>query len=113
MDLFGTGPMWLREQWRIFRGRAREGKELYYCIANALGWEYHFYRSQEDQYSGHDYAAHLKKVSGTGALSEAMMVWIPAEFDLEVRPREDAALLLSVATILDVAHQHSTPAPSV
>jgi len=108
-DVIGRGPLGLREQWRVFRGRARDDEVVYYLVCAAWGWDYHFYKSQADYDAEGEPVAQLTQAAGTGVRLGETGVWVPAEFDLSVGPGEDAGLLLAVATILDVAHERSQP----
>mmetsp|Transcript_74866 Transcript_74866/g.173541 ORF Transcript_74866/g.173541 Transcript_74866/m.173541 type:complete len:294 (-) Transcript_74866:74-955(-) len=108
-DVLGRGPLGMREQWRVFKGRARDNEAVYYVVASVWGWEYSFHKCVEDFNAGGEPVARLTQVANTGKLDDETRVWIPAEFDLNIGPSEDVGLLLSVATILDVAHERSQP----
>jgi hypothetical protein len=108
-DALGRGPLGLREQWRVYRGRARESDEVYYCVGSVQGWKYRFYRAEADFKAGCTPVAKLDQVDGTGSFRQEQQRWIPAQFVLNVGPGEDSALLLSVATILDTVHERSFP----
>jgi len=112
-DVLGRGVLGLKEAWRVHRGRARDDEALYYCVCSAWGWEHHFYRSQADYDAGAEPVARLHQAAGTGVLCEETRIWQPAVFELEVNPGEDAALLLAMATALDVAHERSQPSATV
>lgn len=102
-ETIGLGPLGHREQWRIFRGSAKD-EELYFVTATASrGWDWSFYKSRKDSKP----VAHLSQLQGTGQDSKLTGAWIPAEFDLTVGPAEDAALLLTMSSVLDCVHSRS------
>merc|ERR1711953_1611884 len=99
-DIMGRGALKLQEQWRIFRGRARDNDEVYFCLGAGFGWSYKVYKSARDIDTGTPAVAHITQATGTGELTgDAMPKWIPARFEIWVGPGEDAALLLCFATV--------------
>mmetsp|Transcript_103235 Transcript_103235/g.205192 ORF Transcript_103235/g.205192 Transcript_103235/m.205192 type:complete len:316 (+) Transcript_103235:60-1007(+) len=110
-DLLGSGKLGLREWWRVYRGLARNGDVAYYCAGWRSSWEYKFYKSEPDCKADRSPVAQLRQMEGTGQLSgeSVLMSWLPARFELIVEPGEDSAVLLSVASILDMVHDRSKP----
>jgi len=110
-DLLGSGKLGLREWWRVYRGLARSGDVVYYCAGWRSSWDYRFFKSEADCKADHSPVAHLRQLEGTGQFKEgsAVMAWVPARFELSVEPGEDSAVLLSVASILDMVHDRSKP----
>lgn len=114
-ESMGKGPLGPREQWKIFTGgiNKREQPETYYVIAATWGWDYQFFRRRKDFDAGMPPVAQLWQVPGTGVRDQMTQVWFPSEFNLSVGPKEDSALLLSMATVLDCVHGRSEPPGSV
>lgn len=99
-DFFGKGYLWKKEEWRIYHGQAKHEDMIYYGIRQDK-LDFNFYRSRSA------YKAGDKKVYATLEQQWKNPQFVnrqdlPVKFKLEVEPGEDAALLLAVATIIEM-----------
>mmetsp|Transcript_40482 Transcript_40482/g.114568 ORF Transcript_40482/g.114568 Transcript_40482/m.114568 type:complete len:429 (-) Transcript_40482:129-1415(-) len=105
-DYWGKGLLWMKEEWRVFRGRERDGDEIYYGVGGYLGWDFKFYRNERDYTRGSKtVVAKIEQKVNAGALLNVN--FLPDKYKIKVYPGEDSALLLAVATIIDMMRDSS------
>lgn len=99
-DWIGAGFLFLRDEWRIYRGRRRDGQQIYHMTSSYLGYSHRFYH--EKPFS----------VSLTGQpVAEATqhlgryLIGLPDVVSLIVHEGEDTALLLAATVIVDMVHE--------
>lgn len=108
-DIFGKGVLWLRDEYRVYIGRKRDGKQLYYAIGGYWStWsKYKIYKI-----SGSDYKANKdayvgkisKKKTKAGIVGDVLGAgdWLGDKFKIEVKEGEDSAVLMVLATLIDM-----------
>lgn len=102
-DYFGKGFLWMKEEWRVYRGRKRDDDMVYYGIGSYFGYDFKFYRSRETYKAGDKTVlAKMSQKINAGAIIAHNA--IPDKFKLEVDEGGDSALLLCVTTIIDMVH---------
>lgn len=99
-DWVGTGVMWLRDEWRVYRGHKRDGDEVYYCVSSYLGYKYDFYHSKKD------YLRNRPAVASVSQSIARSVLGAPDAFTLKVEEGEDTALLLATSVIHDMVYEH-------
>mmetsp|Transcript_102365 Transcript_102365/g.298462 ORF Transcript_102365/g.298462 Transcript_102365/m.298462 type:complete len:278 (+) Transcript_102365:43-876(+) len=100
-DVYGRGGLMLRNEWRIYRGRERDGDEAYYCVSAHFDLEWKVYKSQH-AYERYEYPiATIKQVPITDAAPSASPP-LRDTFKVSIQHGEDSALILSLTTLLDV-----------
>jgi len=109
-DIFGRGFFGIKDEWRIYQGRERDGKMVYYCVGTWRGWRMRCWHSKEEYESGRSsltisglpgpkYApcAVLSQVANVGAFVQG----VPDQYYLFTNAGEDTALLLSFSILYD------------
>jgi len=104
-DQFGRGLFWQKEEWRIYKGRERDNKMIYYCVGKYGNWDFKFYRSKSDANHGGRVVAKIEQKLNAGAFSDSN--WLPDKFKIKVYEGADAALILAVSSIIDMVHDSS------
>jgi hypothetical protein len=115
-DLFGRGFLWTKDEYRIYQGRERGNKMVYYCVQSWWGWVTRCWHNKLEYESGRSSltvsghpgpkyapcAVLSQKVNG-GALSPAFasMTLVPDKYYLYVSPGEDTALLSALGALVD------------
>jgi hypothetical protein len=117
-DMFGRGLLGIKDEWRIYLGRERYGKERYYCVQSWWGWKTRCWHSKLEYESGrgsltvnghpgpkYNPCAVLSQVPNAGALSAVLpgLSFVPDQFYLFVNAGEDAALMMAFSIIVDSA----------
>jgi len=100
-DQWGKGSMWMTEEWRVYRGRKRDGELLYYGVGDNYNHDFAFYRNQTDADSGKGTVlAKIRQRRNLGYHTR----WggFANHFQLTVNPGEDSALLLVASTAIDI-----------
>lgn len=85
------------QTWRVYRGRERDGQELYRCEGKwwrGMGAKMTVYRGGTDQK-----AAKIKQEMNAGFFVEGL----PDKFTIEVEEGEDSALMLMLSILIDSA----------
>jgi len=100
------------EKWSVFCGKEHDHKEdhkvVYHVVSAAFGWSYDFFKGDDTQHCNP--VAHVALASGTGTVACSVSgTWVPACFEISIGESEDAALVMAVATIFDMAHEVSRP----
>lgn len=114
-DAWGRGLLFLRDEWRIYRGRERDNDMVYYCVGSYFGWNWWFYRNKHAYDNGEEAIAEISQkwnagafLGGGGGMGEdfgaGLGTWLPDKFKLRIKDGEDSALLMSVATIIDMVY---------
>eukprot|EP00440_Ansanella_granifera_P057084 gb/GFBE01061880.1/.p1 GENE.gb/GFBE01061880.1/~~gb/GFBE01061880.1/.p1 ORF type:complete len:183 (+),score=42.79 gb/GFBE01061880.1/:1-549(+) len=101
-DVWGKGFMWIKQEWKIYQGRVRDGKMLYYCVGGYRGWDFKIYRNPEEYKAHAKPIAVIKQKLNMGAFVDHD--WIPDKFTLTVYEGGDSALLLAISSIIDITH---------
>lgn len=103
-DLFGDGVL-DKEEWHIYRGHISEDDKVYYCHATSTSsYSYECYHSKHDM--GRDRQPVAKMVELTSSATNMRDMWRDF-YEVTVRENEDAALLLAVATVIDMTKDWS------
>jgi len=114
-DKWGRGILWMKDEWRIYRGRERDNDMAYYCVGSYFGMSWWFYRNKRAYDAGEEAIAEISQkwnagafLGGGGNLGEefgaGLGTWLPDKFKLRIKDGEDSALLMAVATIIDIAN---------
>jgi len=98
-DWFGAGFLFLRDEWRIYRGRQRQGDEIYYINSGYFGYGHRFYHGKGEYRRGMDAVAEATQSMGRHVLG------LPDVFSVKVHEGEDTALLLAATVIIDMVHE--------
>jgi hypothetical protein len=110
-DMFGRGFFGIKDEWRIYQGRERDGKIVYYCVQSWWGWKTRCWHSKLEYESGrssltvtghpglkYNPCAILSQVPNAGAFSDSLA---PDQYYLFVNGGEDAALMLAFSIMVD------------
>eukprot|EP00933_Yihiella_yeosuensis_P020624 TRINITY_DN1648_c0_g1_i1.p1 TRINITY_DN1648_c0_g1~~TRINITY_DN1648_c0_g1_i1.p1 ORF type:complete len:296 (-),score=61.75 TRINITY_DN1648_c0_g1_i1:65-952(-) len=100
-DKFGTGILFMRQEWWIWRGRERDQDLAYYCVGSYRGGDWKFYKSKEAHENKEEPVAEIEQ-QDTRHIWGNDMVEYGDEYVLWVEPGEDSALLLAAVTIIDM-----------
>lgn len=101
-DVFGAGFLGIRDEWRIYRGRQRDGEQIYHVVGGYLEYEHEFFHSKEE---------YLNSVPPCGVARQntlqhdALQGLLPDSFGVTVQGGEDSALLLATTVIIDLVHE--------
>jgi len=98
-DWFGTGLLGLRNEWRIYRGHKREGKQIYYAVSGYVGYERYFHHSKADWKKGKKPVAEASQAIGRD------LIGLADTYTLQVNEGEDTALLMTSTVIFDMAEE--------
>lgn len=99
-SIFGTGALWMRSVWHIYKGRKRDGQLVYFCKGDHLDGA-DIGAGKIKCYSSEAKAplAILSQKSTLGAYVRGKRT--PDEYDLEVGGEQDAGLLIAWAVLHD------------
>jgi len=103
-DWFGAGFLFMRDEWRIYRGRQREGNQIYHIVGGYFGYSHRFYHEKREWRRGMDPAAEASQSVGRS------LIGLPDVFSLKVHEGEDTALLLAATVIIDMVHESEAAA---
>jgi len=103
-DWFGAGFLFMRDEWRIYRGRQREGNQIYHIVGGYFGYGHRFYHEKREWRRGVDPAAEASQSVGRS------LIGLPDVFSLKVHEGEDTALLLAATVIIDMVHESEAAA---
>jgi hypothetical protein len=53
-DYIGRGALGVKEEWRVYRGRKRDGQLAYYCVGSYISWDAECYNSVKEYNTGRD-----------------------------------------------------------
>lgn len=123
-DYIGRGLLGTKEEWRIYRGRQRDGELAYYCVGSYMSWDAKCYNSVRDYNTGRKGftvwgtpdvkdlpkltpVVKLHKKWGVGTFFGGLATLLPDAQYLSMQPNTDAALFLAFGAILDTAHDES------
>jgi len=95
-DIFGTGFLGWKAEFRVYQGRKRDGKQIYHCVKAA--WWTKCYHSKADYKAGQPAVAEFSK-----SVKRDVSLVAPDRFSLKVKEGEDTALLLTTTTVMDMA----------
>jgi len=98
-DIIGTGVLWLRDEWTIYRGRMRDANPIYYVVGGYMGYGHQFFKTKTDWRRG---------VPAVAEASEGItrsILGAPTVFSVKVSEGEDAALLLATTVIINMVHE--------
>eukprot|EP00928_Gymnodinium_smaydae_P033840 TRINITY_DN2412_c0_g1_i1.p1 TRINITY_DN2412_c0_g1~~TRINITY_DN2412_c0_g1_i1.p1 ORF type:complete len:365 (+),score=45.24 TRINITY_DN2412_c0_g1_i1:372-1466(+) len=109
-DFFGRGILWLKDEWRIYRGRKRHGEQIYYARGGYFQtWSHHDIFRTNGSFTKQDpgiVAGRLQKIfTKRGIVGDLTGVgdWLPDRFELDVNEGEDSGILLTLALLCDMA----------
>merc|ERR1719350_475958 len=112
-DVIGRGTMKWQEIWRIYRGRKRDQQQVYYIVGSLTGWDYKVYRSETEADADGPPVAQITQARGTSSVAgDGVPGWVSGKYEVRVKSGGDGGLILTLATILDLAHERSRPANS-
>jgi hypothetical protein len=115
-DLFGRGFFGIKDEYRIYQGRERNGIERYYCVQSWWGWMTRCWHSKREYESGRtsltvkghggpkfNPIAVLSQKVNAAAFSKFLkpLAFFPDKYTLFVNSGEDAALLTALSIIVD------------
>lgn len=103
-DWFGAGFLFMRDEWRVFRGRQRQGDQIYHVIGGYFGYGHRFYHEKREWRRGIEPAAEASQSIGRS------LIGLPDVFSLKVHENEDTALLLATTVIIDMVHESEAAA---
>lgn len=93
-DKFGRGWMFKKDEWRIFRGKKKDKRQLYYCVKSHIGKDHVCYKNEKDFERGQKEVAHASRLYESG----------PDKYSLKVEAGEDTALLLAATVTIDMVN---------
>eukprot|EP00928_Gymnodinium_smaydae_P040606 TRINITY_DN27522_c0_g1_i1.p1 TRINITY_DN27522_c0_g1~~TRINITY_DN27522_c0_g1_i1.p1 ORF type:complete len:298 (+),score=32.80 TRINITY_DN27522_c0_g1_i1:58-894(+) len=110
-DIFGQGFLWMKDEWRIYRGQKKHNDQVYFAIGGYLeSWS----STEIYKIPGSDYQQHpdkrvgtiKKKLNSKTVVGDVLGVgdWMGDRFIVEVKEGEDSALLLAFGMITDMFH---------
>jgi hypothetical protein len=91
--------MFNTETWKITQ---RDGREVYHCTGNCLGWTYKCWTSKAAHDSSQPAVATIVR-----RVTKAPLVdgdWLPDNHQVRVQPGQDSALILVFASIIGMTH---------
>lgn len=105
-SIIGSGFLWLRTKWHIYRGRKRERSLLYFCEGDYVGGNggadtVKCYASQIEKQRP---LCTLKQKPTLGAYTQSRLV--PDEYTLDVESGQDTGLLTAWSVLYDYTHDH-------
>lgn len=103
-DWFGTGFLFLKDEWRIYRGRRRQRDQIYYVVGSYLGYGHRFYHSKNE------YRVNLPPCAEASQEAGRSLLALPDVYSLKVHEGEDTALLLATMVIIDMVHDSEAAA---
>lgn len=103
-DWVGAGFLFIRDEWRIYRGRRRDGDQIYHIIGGYFGYGHRFYHEKREWRRNVDPVAEASQHLGRS------LVGLPDVFSLVVQEGEDTALLLAATVIIDMVHESEAAA---
>lgn len=103
-DWFGTGFLFLRDEWRVYRGRRRQRQQIYHVVGSYGGYGHRFYHSKNDWSVNLPPCAEASQSVGRSVLD------LPDVYSLKVHEGEDTALLLATMVIIDMVHDSEAAA---
>lgn len=92
----------MKEEWKVYRGRERDGNMVMYCVGSYLGWDFKMYRNKADYDQDRHPIAKIEQKRNLGAIVEHN--WLPDKFKIKVYEGGDAALALALSSIIDMVH---------
>lgn len=103
-DWIGAGFLFLRDEWRVYRGRRRDGNQIYHVIGGYFGYGHRYYHNKREWRRGVDPCAEASQSMGRDFLG------LPDVYSLKVHENEDTALLLATTVIIDMVHESEAAA---
>jgi len=103
-DWFGAGFLFIRDEWRIYRGRQRDRDQIYHIIGGYLGYGHRFYHDKSE------WRRELEPVAEATQSIARDVLGAPSVFSLKVHEGEDTALLLATTVIIDMVHESEAAA---
>mmetsp|Transcript_62843 Transcript_62843/g.168670 ORF Transcript_62843/g.168670 Transcript_62843/m.168670 type:complete len:453 (+) Transcript_62843:73-1431(+) len=109
-DWFGRGLLWMKEEWRVYRGRKRHQDPIYYAIGSYFEAEYNIWHTQQEKAAGQQPLGQLvQDMNGawvTQQFSDASQLngFLNNNFKLMISGNEDAGLLTTLAAVIDIVH---------
>jgi hypothetical protein len=103
-DWFGAGFLFLRDEWRIYRGRQRDRDQIYHVVGGYFGYGHRFYHEKREWRRNMDPVAEATQSVGRS------LIGFPDVFSLKVHEGEDTALLLAATVIIDMVHESEAAA---
>lgn len=98
-DWVGAGFLFLRDEWRIYRGRRRDGNQIYHMTSSYLGYSHRFYHEKPfSSWTGTPVAEASQHLG-------RYLIGLPDVVSLRVHEGEDTALLLAATVIVDMVHE--------
>jgi len=98
-DMIGSGILFLRDEWTVYKGRMRDARPIYYVVGGYWGYGHQFFKSKTDWRRG---------LPALGEASEEKLRSIagaPSVFSVEVTEGQDAALMLATTVIINMVHE--------
>merc|ERR1719162_2362654 len=90
---------WSKDEWRIYRGRKRDGEQVYHCVSSYTGFSFQCYHSKDEYQNSAEPCAEISQSFARH------YVGLNDKFRLKVHEQEDAALLLAASVIVDMVHE--------
>merc|ERR1719162_550253 len=103
-DWFGAGFLFLRDEWRIYRGQRRDHNQIYHIVGGYFGYGHRYYHNKREWRRGIDPIAEASQSVGRSLLG------LPDVYSLKVHENEDTALLLAATVIIDMVHESEAAA---
>merc|ERR1740138_1150289 len=103
-DILGRGFLGIKEEWRIYYGRERQGQQVYYCVGSYMGWSYNCYKTQAEYDAGAPPIAYTEQEMNAGAIMTDFSQWLPDNYRLFIREGVDSALILALMTVIDMCN---------
>jgi len=99
-DIFGGGFLWIRDEWRVYRGQKRDANQLYYIVGGYVGYEHQFFKTKTDWRRGENAVGRAYQ-----SVSRNLMGVAPEVYSVTANEGEDAALLLATSVIINMVHE--------
>lgn len=106
-DLVGDGAVGGGEEWHIYRGHVSDDDKVYYCRARGEGYRYECFHSKR-----HVNRPPVAEFYERENIATNMQEMWRDTYEVVVHENEDAALLLAIATVLDMTKDWSASAVS-
>lgn len=101
-DFFGAGFFGARDEWRIYRGRERDGDQMYYVVADYSSHTHSFYHNEAEYQNSAPPAAQSRQYTPGGTYTQG---FVSDSIGVQVQAGEDTALVLATTICVDMLNE--------
>lgn len=101
-DFWGAGFLAMRDEWRIYRGRERDGDQIYYIVSDYSSHNHQFFHNEDEYQNSQPAAATSRNYSPGGTYTQG---FISDSIGVSVGPGEDTALIMSTTIVIDMLNE--------